>query len=212
MLPIGIARTESMKHLIAPLLALALLSSGTSRAQDTRLKVATVDMQELFKQYHRTKSTTTSMEADVARVKKDQEERMAHLQTIAKAVQDFDKQINDPSVAEAKRREIMAARQLEAQKLQSLQTEMEEFLKRKDRAVKEQIMIQMKSILDEIRVKVQKHAEDEGFDYVLDKSGTSTSQVPILLYTKDATDITDVLMKTLNDGAPAPEEKKEEGK
>ena len=39
---------------------------------------------------------------------------------------------------------------------------------------------------------------------MLDKTGTSTSQVPILLYTKDATDITEVLLKTINEGAPAP--------
>jgi outer membrane protein len=73
------------------------------------------------------------------------------------------------------------------------------------------MQLRMKNILEEIRGKVQKHAEVEGYDYVLDKTGTSTSQVPILLYTKDATDITEVLLKLINEGAPAPvEEKKPE--
>jgi hypothetical protein len=39
--------------------------------------------------------------------------------------------------------------------------------------------------------------------------------VPILLYTKDATDITEVLLKSINEGAAAPapvEEKKAEKK
>lgn len=195
-----------MKQLIAPLLALAVLSGGISRAQEeARLKIATVDMQALTQEYNRTKTTKAKMEKDIARVKADGEERMKHLQELAKSLEGMKKQIDDPSIAENKRRELMNSRQLKGQELQSLQAELEDFMKRKDRAVKEQIMVDLKTILGEIRDKVQKHAESEGYDYVLDKAGVSTSQVPILLYTKDATDITEVLLKTINEGVPAPE-------
>ncbi|MCW1914471.1 OmpH family outer membrane protein [Luteolibacter sp. GHJ8] len=203
-----------MKQLIAPLLALAVFSGGISRAQEeARLKIATVDMQALTQEYNRTKTTKAKMEKDIARVKADGEERMKHLQELAKSLEGMKKQIDDPSIAENKRRELMNSRQLKGQELQSLQAELEDFMKRKDRAVKEQIMVDLKTILGEIRDKVQKHAESEGYDYVLDKAGVSTSQVPILLYTKDATDITEVLLKSINDGVPGPDaaepEKKE---
>ena len=196
-----------MKQLIAPLLALAVLSGGISRAQEAaRLKIATVDMQALTQEYNKTKTTRAKMEKDIARVKADGEQRMKQLQELAKVVEDLKKQIDDPSIAETKRRDLMNTRQLKGQELQTLQGELEDFVKRKDRAVKEQIMVKMKTILGEIREKVQKHAEGEGYDYVLDKAGISTSQVPILLYTKDATDITEVLLKTINEGVPGPEE------
>jgi outer membrane protein len=61
----------------------------------------------------------------------------------------------------------------------------------------------MKGILEEIRKLVEEKAKLDNFDYVFDKSGLSTSQVPILLYTKDATDITADLLKDLNKDAPA---------
>jgi outer membrane protein len=195
-----------MKQLIAPLLALAVFSGGISRAQEARLKIATVDMQALTQEYNKTKTTRIKMEKDIERVKADGTERMKHLQELAKTVEDLKKQSDDPAISEAKRRELMNSRQLKGQELQTLQAELEDFMKRKDRAVKEQIMVEMKVILDEIRAKVLKHAEGEGYDYVLDKAGISTSQVPILLYTKDATDITEVLLKTINEGVPAPEE------
>ena len=195
-----------MKQLIAPLLALAVFSGGISRAQEARLKIATVDMQALTQEYNKTKTTRIKMEKDIERVKADGTERMKHLQELAKTVEDLKKQSDDPAISEAKRRELMNSRQLKGQELQTLQADLEDFMKRKDRAVKEQIMVEMKVILDEIRAKVQKHAEGEGYDYVLDKAGISTSQVPILLYTKDATDITEVLLKTINEGVPAPEE------
>jgi hypothetical protein len=61
----------------------------------------------------------------------------------------------------------------------------------------------MKGILEEIRKLVEEEAKKEDYDYVFDKSGLSTSQVPFLLYTKDATDITAVLLEDLNKDAPA---------
>ena len=216
-LGIGIASTESMKQLIAPFIALAVMTSGVSHAQQARLKVATVDMEALVKAYNKTKDAQTKMGEDVARVKKDQEERSKHLQEVANTAKDLGKQLEDPSIADTKKRELFSARQVKVQELQSLQTELEEFLQRKTRAFQEQNNIIMKGILEELRGKVQKHAEAEDYDYVVDKTGKSTSMVPVLLYTKDATDITDVLLKSINEGVPAPapsplEEKKEEGK
>ncbi|QJE95603.1 OmpH family outer membrane protein [Luteolibacter luteus] len=203
-----------MKQLIAPLIALAVTFGGVSHAQQARLKVATVDMEALFQSYNRTKDAKAKMDEDVARVKKDQEERMNRLKEISEAAKELGKQLEDPAIADNKKRELFSARQVKVQEAQTLQTELEEFLQRKSRAFQEQNNIVMKGILEEIRVKVQKHAEAEGYDYVMDKTGKSTSMVPILLYTKDATDMTETLLKTINDGAPAsaPEEKKEEGK
>ena len=61
----------------------------------------------------------------------------------------------------------------------------------------------MKGILEEIRKLVEEQAKTDNYDYVFDKSGLSTSQVPFLLYTKDATDITAGLLKDLNKDGPA---------
>lgn len=60
----------------------------------------------------------------------------------------------------------------------------------------------MKGILEEIRKLVEEQAKTDNYDYVFDKSGLSTSQVPFLLYTKDATDVTAGLLKDLNKDAP----------
>ncbi len=212
MLGIGIPSTEPMKYLIAPLVALAVMLGGVAHAQQARLKVATVDMEALFQAYNRTKEAKIKMEGDVERVKKDQAERVTRLQEVANTAKDLGKQLEDPAIADAKKRELFSARQIKIQEAQGLQAELDEFLKRKSRALQEQNGVVMKSILEEIRAKVQKHAEAEGYDYVVDKTGKSTSLVPILLYTKDATDITGSILEGLNEGVPAPAEpKKEEG-
>lgn len=210
----------TMKFSLRSLVAAALSFSGILSAQETdRLKVATVDMQALFQEFHQTKSTKIKFDEEQKRVVSDRDERVASLKKLEGDIESLKKQESDPSVADAKKQAIFTERQSKQLEFEGLRKELEEFLQRKQRALQEQMQLRMKAILEEIRDKVQKHAESEGYDYVLDKTGTSTSQVPILLYTKDATDITEVLLKTINDGAPAPapveapvEEKKAEEK
>ncbi len=205
-----------MKFSLRSLFAAALMFSGIMSAQETdRLKVATVDMQALFQDFHQTKATRLKFDGEQARVVKDRDERVATLKNLEGEIEGLKKQESDPSVADAKKQAIFNQRQSKQAEFEGLRKELEEYLQRKQRALQEQMQLRMKTILEEIRDKVQKHAEGEGYDYVLDKTGTSTSQVPILLYTKDATDITEVLLKSINEGAAAPapvEEKKVEEK
>ena len=49
---------------------------------------------------------------------------------------------------------------------------------------------------------VADHAKSEDYDYVFDRAGLSTSQVPFLLYAKDFSDLTPVLLQQLNKDAP----------
>jgi outer membrane protein len=196
-----------MKFPLRSLVALTVLSSGFLPAQETaRLKIATVDMQALFQEYHQTLTTKAKFEEEQGRVVKDRDERIASLKALEGEIELLKKQEGDPSVADAKKQSIFKDRQTKQMEFDGRRKELEEFIQRKARALNEQMQVRMKSILEEIRDKVKKHAENEGYDYVLDKTGASTSQVPILLYTKDATDITGVLLKTINDGAPAPVE------
>ncbi len=60
----------------------------------------------------------------------------------------------------------------------------------------------MRVILKEMRKRVEERAKLDNYDYVFDKSSLSQNGIPFLLYTKDATDITAGLLKTLNKDAP----------
>ncbi|WP_193213537.1 OmpH family outer membrane protein [Luteolibacter marinus] len=192
-----------MKIQISSLIALTLSLGGIVSAQESaRIKVATVDMQALFQEFHETKATKLKFEGEQKRVAGDFDKRKASLMKLKEEADTLQKQLEDPSVADAKKQELYKERQQKQVEFEGLQKEIEEFVQRKSRALSEQMQLEMKRILEEIQGKVQKHAEAEGYDYVLDKTGTSTSQVPILLYTKDATDITGALLKTINEGAP----------
>jgi len=65
----------------------------------------------------------------------------------------------------------------------------------------------MKKILDEIQDKVSAYASDNDLDMVFDKSAISASRTKFIAFSKDQFDVTSVLLKTLNAGAPAEEAK-----
>jgi outer membrane protein len=191
--------------LIRRLFAVALAASlaTVAVAQEGKLNIATVDMQELFKQYYRTNEAQKQINVERARIQKDNNERLARIRELETSLTSIRKQLEDPAINDSKKQTLVKDGQTQQQEAVALDRERREFLQRRNQALNEKMVQRMKGILEEIRKLVEEKAKLDNYDYVFDKSGLSTSQVPFLLYTKDATDITDGLLKTLNKDAPA---------
>jgi outer membrane protein len=191
--------------LIRRFLAIALAATfiTAAAAQDRKLSIATVDMQELFKQYYRTNEAQKQINVERARIQKDNNERLTRIRELEESLSNKRKQLEDPSINDSKKQTLFKEWQMEQQEGIALDRERREFLQRRNQALNEKMVQRMKGILEEIRKLVEEQAKADNYDYVFDKSGLSTSQVPFLLYTKDATDITAGLLKDLNKDAPA---------
>lgn len=190
-----------IRRFFAAALAASLVTVAS--AQDNKLKIATVDMQELFKQYYKTNDAQKQINVERARIQKENNERLARIRELEDALGSLRKQLEDPSINDSKKQGLYKDWQTQQQEGIALDRERREFLQRRNQALNEKMVQRMKGILEEIRKLVEEQAKSDDFDYVFDKSGLSTSQVPFLLYTKDATDITAGLLKTLNKDAPA---------
>ncbi|MEP2777449.1 MAG: OmpH family outer membrane protein [Luteolibacter sp.] len=190
--------------------ALAASLFTTAVAQEAKIKIATVDMQELFKQYYRTAEAQKQINVERARIQKDNNERLARIRELETNLGNLKKQIEDPAINDSKKQELFKDWQMQQQEGIALDRERREFLQRRNQALNEKMVQRMKGILEEIRKLVEEQAKTDDYDYVFDKSGLSTSQVPFLLYTKDATDVTAGLLKDLNKDAPAESESSEE--
>lgn len=193
-----------LRRFLSVALAASLITVAT--AQEGKLKIATVDMQELFKQYYRTNDAQKQINVERARIQKDNNERLARIRELETTLGSLKKQIEDPSINDSKKQALFKDWQMQQQEGIALDRERREFLQRRNQALNEKMVQRMKGILEEIRKIVEEQAKTDNYDYVFDKSGLSTSQVPFLLYTKDATDITAGLLKDLNKDAPADSE------
>jgi Skp family chaperone for outer membrane proteins len=190
-------------YLKKSLMICALVAFGMGSATAEKLKIATVDMQNLFKEYHRTTEEQQKFSEEFARIQKENNERLAGIRAIEEKLQALKKKIEDPTLADNVKREKSREFQLKLDEAKAMDRERREFLSRRTRALELKKQASMQGILEEIRKRIVDHSKKEDFDFVLDKSGLSANQVPFLLYTKDATDITASLLVTLNKDAPA---------
>ena len=191
--------------LIRTFLAVVLAASlsGVSMAQEGKLKIATVDMQQLFKEYYRTNDAQKQINIERARIQKENNDRLTRIRELENSLGNLRKQLDDPAINDSRKQQLFKDWQMQQQEGIALDRERREFLQRRNQALNEKMVQRMKGILEEIRKLVEEQAKTDDYDYVFDKSGLSTSQVPFLLYTKDATDITAGLLKDLNKDAPA---------
>jgi Skp family chaperone for outer membrane proteins len=183
-------------------LVLAAALCGTAAAQEGKLKIATVDMQQLFKKYYQTNEAQKEINVERARITEENNDRTARIRELDTELQGMRKQLEDPSISESKKQSVFSEWNVKQQEGIALDRERREYLQRRNTSLNEKMVARMKGILDEIRKLVEEKAKTEDYDYVFDKSGLSTSQVPFFLYTKDATDITELLLKELNKDAP----------
>ena len=184
------------------LAAIVAATTSLATAQNAP-KIATVDMQELFKQYFKTNEAQQQINVERARINQDNNERLVRIRELETNITNLRTQIDDPTTAESKKQTLIQSLQAQQQDIQSLDRERREFLQRRERALNEKMGQRMRGILEEIRALVVEQARKDDYDFVFDKSGASMSQVPVLLYTKDASDMTAAVLEQLNKDAPA---------
>jgi outer membrane protein len=192
-----------MKSFLALSLAASLVTSAG--AQDSKLKVATVDMQQLFAKYHRTEELQKEVNADKSEIQKTDNDRLVRIREIQSSLEKLKKQIEDPSVNDTKKQALVKDFQMQEQEGIALDRERREFVERRTRALQESVGQRSQAIIADLRKLVDAEAQKQNFDIVLDKS-QNTAQSPIVLFSKDSFEITAVILKDLNKDAPAKEE------
>jgi len=185
---------KSICKSITLLSALAIAMIGTAAAE---LKIASVDMQKLFNDYHKTKEAQESLQVEQAAIQKKNNERLTEIKEIEAEIQKFRKMIEDPSLSDKKRLDIENDARRRISDGNALDRERREFLKRKNSALNEQMVARMRTILQEIQDVVSEVAAAKDIDFVFDSSGRSQSQVPLILHAKDKYDITGETLEVL---------------
>ena len=90
------------------------------------------------------------------------------------------------------------ARDEKVQELNTMQREINEFRGTREKQLQEQSVRMRGGIVEEINKIVEAKVKSENFDVVFDKSGPSLNGVPIVLYSRDAFEFTDEVIKQLN--------------
>jgi len=175
---------------------------GADEAAGAKPKMATVDMQKLFKEYHRTVAAQKRFNLEYARIQKNINERVEVINRMRRMLQAVAEELKQEGLSEEMKNTKRREGQLVAQELKMSEQDIKTFSRQEKQRVAKLKAASMQGIMLEIKKKVEVHAKEQGFDMVFDKSGKNTNQVSFFLYLKDAKDITANMLKNLNKFAP----------
>ncbi len=194
-----------MKHLAPLLLSALLLATGTVEAAPT--KIGIVDMSRIYKDYHKTLTNEAELEKDKAAAKEEVDKRTKKYSALLSELEAKKRKLSDPSLSPTVRQKEMKEGEAKIAELESLRRDINEFAQRRQAQIGDKLSRMRKDILDDLHKFVAEQSKAGGYDLVFDKSGRSTSGIEILLFSKDAIDFTNDLLKEVNKDAPAVEKK-----
>ena len=195
--------------MIKSLLSTAILASltfGFAATAQAEMKVGTLDMNNVFTQYYRTKDAETKLNEARASAKKELDDR---LETLKKSMDDINKisaDIEKPELSKDAKEKAAKTRDEKVAEARNLDREIAEFRGTRERQLQEQFMRMRKDIVDDIMKVVTVKVKEAQYDLVLDKSGMSIGQIPVIVYSKESMDFSKDIIDTLNKGAAKPAE------
>ena len=186
----------------AVMVATATLAfTPTAQAQG---KIGILDMNAIFTQYHRTKDAEAKLNEARAAAKTELDGR---LETLKKAMDEINKlnvDLEKPELSKDAKDKASKARDQKIAEARNLDREIAEFRGTRERQLQEQFIRMRKDIIDDIMKIVNEQIKNAGYDIVLDKSGMSMGQVPVVIYSKAELDFSKSIIETLNkDAKPA---------
>ncbi len=189
-----------MKFPIISTIAVAVCAlAATAQAE---LKVASVNVTELYTMFHKRFSVETVLKDQEAKIKAEIQTREEKL----KALQEEDKKIKeryDPSLSESATKKLRDEHAAKLNEIQAAAQELQTFAQRRSLAFREMHRREMIALLQEVQTVIADVTGKGGYDLVIDSSAT-TSQLStrVFPYVKSTFDITPEVLKQLNAGAP----------
>ncbi|BDS08996.1 hypothetical protein NT6N_40360 [Oceaniferula spumae] len=190
-----------MKLAALSCLAMLLLGASVSRLQAAELKIATVDVREIFDKWKYATESKEKLEKAREALERENNERLAVINEYqmmrSKMHQKYhaDKDsVSAEEKAKLDRQFVSLGRDAFA-----LEENRRDFFSKAKRAHDREVSSQSKLILDRITEAVQVYALEKKYDMVIEMGGYTTRNVPLFVHLDSAQDITAVIIKRLNE-------------
>ncbi|MCD6338886.1 MAG: OmpH family outer membrane protein [Verrucomicrobia bacterium] len=181
-------------------LALGLIMSVQAQAQ---AKIAIINLKTVFDGYWKTKQSDQLIKQRQQEYQKNRKKMLDDYQKANDEYKKLEDSANDPAIsAEEQRRRRQAAEK----KLMEIR-EIEQSITNLDRqfrtSIQDQIKRMRQNILRDIQDIVDQKARTAGYSLVLDQAAQSVNQTPVVLFVSGLPDITNEVLRQLNQNAPA---------
>lgn len=194
-----------IRQIFALSVAFLFLTPASAQEGETD-KIGTVNMRRLVMDYYKTKSVNETFAKYGEEIKAEDLERMKAIKAADSEAKKLQEDARDNNISTEEKGEFFRQSTAKQREARALYQERTSWVQRKQAALNDQANIEFGKIREELMGIVQKTADAEGYDYIFDRSGGSGAGIAILVYTKDATDITGLLLEIINKDAPKEDE------
>ena len=190
---------RSFLRMLFPAVLLLAFSGAPALAQT---KIATVDLDKLFKDYYKTKLATAAVQERADDLQKDYSSMADDLKKRSDQYEQTLESADDSAVSddERARRKQAAADQLK--QLQDSRASIEQFQRQAQITLTDQKQRMRDNILADIKKAVADKAKAGGDTLVVDSNAETINGTPTIVYTTGDNDLTDDVLKQLNAAAP----------
>jgi len=154
------------------------------------VRVATVDMDELFNSDPMVIAIQKKVNAKNAEIKADNEKHLKEIRKKHVKIEALSRKIENPQISEKEKQDLIRERQLAIQSGSKDPFHYQRKLKKMQRALNIEITMGMRKVLFRIQEKTQNYAEENNIHLLLNKSLKDKNQRLVLVYATAELDIT----------------------
>lgn len=181
-------------------------------AKEPVMRIAVINMNRVFENYQKTRINESKLKKQSEIFQKYASELSASIQKLHKEFLRLRSSSQNLAYTGAERENMRLNAKEKYMQFQAKKRELERYEQEKRAQLRDQYEKHRNEILKDITAVVNNKSIAEGYTLVLDRSGRSLNNIPVVIYASNAVDITNSVIKTLNvgysaDGGKAPGKK-----
>lgn len=161
-------------------------------------KIAVVDMQQVFSGYDKTKAIELQLNQQMELYKEYAGKLVQEYQTLRKEFETLREGALNVSLSNAERENRKMRAMEKGEEMKRKEAELKEYNQSRQKQLKERYDKLRNDVIAEIRQVVMNKCILNGWTLVLDKSGASLNDMPLVIYSSPAIDLTKEVLGELN--------------
>ena len=190
-----------MSNKIAPahIHILIVLLLSISQVVADEVKVATVNIDKLLLHYRAADKELSYLKSGRDRYLRDRNTRQKKINSLALDIKEVYAKLKSKAIPRSERDQLIDQRENLIKQYKALANEIKQADGAQATATKQKITSATRRILDQCKLTTDEYAKSNGYQWVIETSGTTSSQVSPLIYARHAIDITDEVLAVLNE-------------
>jgi outer membrane protein len=200
---------KRLLRIIVPALLFISFMGASALAQG---RLATVDLRKVFDGYWKTKQADAALKERAADIEKEHKNMLEDWKKAKEDYQTLLTEANNQTLSVEEREKRKKSAEDKFKQIKDSEDQISQYERQARTTLDEQRKRMRDSIVEEIRTTVNGKAKAAGYALVIDTMAESANNTPVVLYSNNENDMTQVVLSQLNAGAPAETPKTEEKK